>query len=103
MKKIFLLIITTIIIYSCAHSVHLVQANDFDNNNKINSKTIEAQSEQFVFLWFVTQTDYVEQALNKLKRKCLSGEVQGITTRYSTSLGFFSWSNKILLKGICFN
>jgi|OM-RGC.v1.032258988 hypothetical protein len=90
MRKIFLLIATTFIIYSCAHRVHIVQANDFDNNKKTQKKIITAQSEQFVFLWFVTQTDYVEQALDKLKLQCMNKEIQGITTKYSTSLGFLS-------------
>ena len=102
MKKIFLFFIICTFFAQCAHSVHLVQANSFDNtSDHKSSKIIEAKSEQFVILGLVTQTDYVDQAYRILQEKCEEGTIQGVVTQYSTSLGFFSWTNKILMKGLC--
>jgi hypothetical protein len=102
MKKIYLLIYICLFTHRCAHSVHLVQANDFNNTASEKTKTIESQSEQFVILGFVTQTNYVDKALENLKSQCPNGEIKGLVTRYSTSLGFFSWTNKLIIKGLCY-
>lgn len=88
----------------CSHSVHLVHVSDFDPYEKYTAGTIvKAETEQFVFMGFRTQTDYVDQAHAKLIAKCPNGDLQGITTRFSTSHGFFQWTNKILMQGLCLN
>lgn len=87
---------------SCAHSVHEVHTSDFLPGAPIESgEMVKAYSEQFVVLGFVGQTDYVDQAYTKLMSECSGGAISGITTQYSTSLGFFSWTNKILMQGLC--
>jgi len=85
---------------ACAHSVHLYQA---DNQDGQKGQLIEALTEQKVILGFTNETSYVNQAYNELKQKCPKGRVEGINTRYSTSLGFFSWTNKIRMRGYCIN
>ena len=64
-------------------------------------EVIEARTEQNVVLGFVYNTNYVDDAVKILKNKCQGGDIQGITIQHSTSLGFFSWRNKILVKGLC--
>ncbi|MFN8792619.1 MAG: hypothetical protein ACK5Y2_14280 [Bdellovibrionales bacterium] len=98
MKSLWLLPFVFLTLVGCAHSVHLYQAND---SYSFQGKLIESDSEQFVIFWFATETQYVEQAFNKLKAQCPSGRIEGIKTRYSTSLGFFSWTNKIRMRGYC--
>ncbi|HEY8270176.1 MAG TPA: hypothetical protein VIG33_04760, partial [Pseudobdellovibrionaceae bacterium] len=46
-------------------------------------------------------TNYVDQARRKLISQCPHGEISGISTQYSTSLGFFSWTHKVLMQGLC--
>jgi len=87
-----------LVLAGCAHSVHLYQAND---SHSFQGKLIEANSEQFVIFWLATETQYVEEAFRKLKAQCPNGRIEGINTRYSTSLGFFSWTNKIRMRGYC--
>ena len=41
-------------------------------------------------------------AYKRLQEKCPKGRIEGITSQFSTSLSFFSWTNKILLKGLCY-
>lgn len=87
---------------SCAHSVHEVHTSDFKPAFPIESgKMIKASSEQFVIMGFVGQTNYVDEAYQKLMQQCPSGVISGITTQYSTSMNFFSWTNKILMQGLC--
>ena len=38
-----------------------------------------------------------------IRQVSIHGRIEGITTQISTSLGFFSWTNKVLMKGFCFN
>src|SRR4051812_418239 len=76
----------------CAHSVHQLHTSDFQPGTAIESgQMVKSQTEQFVVLFFVGQTDYVDQAYQQLMNTCPDGMVTGITTEYSTSLGFFSW------------
>jgi hypothetical protein len=86
----------------CAHSIHEVHVSDFNPPAKVqNGDIVKASTEQFVVLGFVTETDYVDQAKAQLLAACPRGQITGITTQYSTSLGFFSWTNKILMQGLC--
>jgi hypothetical protein len=62
---------------------------------------VEARTEQFVIMGFTGDTKYVDQAYDKLQGTCQGGKIQGITTQFSTSHGFFSWTNKILMRGLC--
>ena len=88
--------------FGCAHSIHQVHTSDFIPYAPIESgEMITARSEQFVILGFTTETEYVERAYKSLANQCLRGRVTGITTQFSTSLGFFSWTNKILMQGLC--
>jgi hypothetical protein len=80
----------------------MVHVGDFSPwSSPAKGQMIEAKSEQFVIMQFVDNTDYVDQARQKLMEKCEGGRVTGITTQFSTSLGFFSWTNKILMRGLC--
>jgi len=87
---------------SCTHSIHLVNTSSFEPYAQLaNGRMVEAQSEQFVIMGFVKDTNYVDQAYRNLKQQCRDGAIQGITTQYSTSHGFFSWTHKILMQGLC--
>lgn len=91
-----------VVTVGCAHSVHVVHVSDFsDRKLSAERKEISSYAEQFVVLSFVGNTDYVNEAYDKLKSQCQGGEVTGISTQYSTSLGFFSWTNKIRMEAIC--
>ena len=91
-----------LLLAGCAHSIHEVHVSDFSPAAAIESgDMVKADSEQFVLLGFVGNTDYVDQAYAKLMRTCPNGRIAGITTQYSTALGFFSWHNKILMQGLC--
>ncbi len=91
--------------FSCTHSIHQLHFGDVDikHARKIKQgKKVAATSEQFVVMGFADNTKYVDNALNQLKAKCKNGSIQGITTEYSTSHGFFSWTNRIHLQGTCY-
>lgn len=86
----------------CTHSIHMVHVSDYEPYAKLEGgDIIKANSEQFVVMGFVDNTAYVNQAFERLQDKCPNGRIQGITTQYSTSHGFFSWTNKILMQGLC--
>ncbi len=87
---------------ACSHSIHLVQVSDYTPYAPLKgSSVIKANSEQFAVMGFVDNTQYVNQAYERLQEKCTNGRIQGITTQFSTSHGFFSWTNKILMQGFC--
>ena len=62
---------------------------------------MKARTEQFAVMGMVGNTDYVEQAYRDLQNQCPKGEIQGIVTHYSTSHGFFSWTNVMDMQGLC--
>jgi hypothetical protein len=69
---------------------------------KQGARQISSEATQFTVMGFVTDTKYVEVAMADLQRQC-QGRITGITTTYSTSLGFFSWTNKLKMSGYCIN
>ncbi|PWU19748.1 MAG: hypothetical protein C5B49_05250 [Bdellovibrio sp.] len=86
----------------CAHSIHQVQTSDFIPYAPIESgRVVKGQAEQFAVLGFVFDTNYLNQAVDQLMAACPNGTLTGITTQMSTSLGFFSWTNKALVQGLC--
>ncbi len=86
----------------CAHSIHEVHVSDFNPGRSLkDGRRVKASTEQFVVLGFTGNTDYVDDAYKKLMSECPTGVITGITTQFSTSLGFFSWTNKILMQGLC--
>lgn len=102
MKILSTLLVSAALLTGCMHSIHQVHVSDFEPFDPFESgEIVKANSEQFVILGFVSQTSYVDKAYKELQAKCPKGRVQGITTQYSTSLNFFSWTNKILMQGLC--
>lgn len=100
MKPYFLVLLLALT--GCAHSLHEVHVSDFLPRRSLEAAPIvKADAEQFVILGLVFDTDYVNVAYNKLQKACPKGAISGITTQYMTSLGFFSWTNKILMQGQC--
>lgn len=100
MNKIILLALFSLV--GCAHSVHQVHMGDFNPGKGLKAgKWIQAEAQQHTIMGFVKNTDYVNQAREQLIAKCPNGDIQGVTTRYSTSLGFLNWYNKINMQGLC--
>lgn len=92
----------SVLLSGCAHSIHQVHTSDFMPAAQITSgRMLKATSEQFTILGFVGDTNYVEEAYKDLMNQCSDGVITGVTTQYSTSFGFFSWTNKILMQGLC--
>jgi len=101
-KRLWILIVLSFAISGCMHSIHHVHVSDFDPyGGQGSGKMVKAKTEQFVILGFTSDSKYVDKAYMDLQQKCKRGRLQGITTQYSTSLGFFSWTNKILMQGLC--
>jgi hypothetical protein len=98
----FLLSASLLFLAGCAHSIHQVYVSELQPYAKIeNGDIVKSQTEQFVVMGFVFDTNYVDQAKSQLISQCPNGAVTGITTQYMTSLSFFSWTHKILMQGIC--
>jgi len=89
----------------CAHSVHQYSSFDSYPSSKAfkSSSTIKAEAEQFVILSFAFNTDYADSAYKMLLAKCPRGEIVGINARYSTSMHFLSYTNKLILNAYCLN
>jgi len=86
---------------SCAHSVHQIHTSDFKDAVPYTQGTaIEVSASQTVILGVVGNSDYVDEAYEKLLSSC-PGRITGITTKYSTRLSFMSWENIIRMEGLC--
>ena len=103
MKKAILLVFISMLA-SCGHSIHMVQVTSFDNIlERKEPQEITARTSQFVVLGFTDNTTYVDRAYKMISAKCPQGFIEGLTTQFSTSLGFLSWTNKIVIRGLCYN
>ncbi len=94
--------LSVLLIGGCTHSIHMVHTDGFSNKmpSTQNAKYVQAEAEQSVVLFFAFDTDYVDDARQKLEAQC-NGNLAAVSTQYSTSHGFLHWTNKILMKGIC--
>jgi hypothetical protein len=91
-------------ITGCAHSIHQYYAGDPLPPSKATKpgRVVKADSQQFVFLSFAFNTDYADEAYRQLLSQCSKGDLAGITARYSTSMHFLSYTNKMKLEGLCY-
>ena len=98
---ILLALFTMIFCHACAYSVHHIQTSEFDGAKPLDqARVVVASGEQFVILGLKTQSEDVDDAYQKLLNSC-KGRITGITTKYSTDLGFLSWTNRIRIEGLC--
>jgi hypothetical protein len=101
MKNLFLFLLV-MSFSNCMSSLHQFNQADVVNIQEYSTvKKIEADSEQFAFLGFVYETNYVEKGIEELLSKCKNGSVEQIGTTFKTKLGFLSWTNQIHLVGYC--
>ena len=101
-KVLLLLSLPLFLLAGCTHSIHMVHTDGFSSGTPVDSKAryIEVEAKQDVVFFFAFDTDYVDEAKRKLEQKC-PGKLSAVSTQYSTSHGFFHWTNKILIKGLC--
>ena len=103
MKKLFFILISQFC-FSCAYSIHHVHSNPIEEGLQIaKGREIRSKAEQEVFLWFVTDNYFADEAMSRLINQCPQGRIEGIQTIYSTDLGFLSFVNRIRMKGFCFS
>lgn len=87
---------------ACTHSVHqvgLVGLAPPPAGARVHA--VAADAEQWVLLYITDNTDYVDQAYRELAARCPDGEVRAIQARSSTSHGFLSHTNRLVLRGQC--
>ncbi len=102
MKRAFLFATLLLACAGCTYALHEVHEGDLTRiPTGRDFKRIKSEGEQKVFLGFVQQTDFVNQAYRDLQKQCEGHEVEGIQTRYSTAHGFLSWTNKVVMQGYC--
>ena len=86
----------------CTASVHQVAMGGLDpipEGAKV--RHIQAQADQFVFMYITDNTDYADRAFASLLSQCPHGEVRGIETRYGTTHGFLSFKNHLRATALC--
>ena len=102
MRRALLALALASVATGCAHSLHDVHVSDFSPGVDLaKAEPVEARTEQHTIMGFVYDTQYVDEAREHLIDQCRGGRLEGITTQYSTDLGFLSWTNRLLMKGYC--
>jgi hypothetical protein len=89
----------------CTYSMHEYQAGGYypvvvPPGPPRQAVRIHSHAEQFVVLAVTDNTDYVDEAYRDLLAQC-SGEIVGVNTRYSTKLGFMSYTNRVEMQAMC--
>ena len=95
--------IFVLLLVGCTHSIHVSHMSGIDpvvSAKEANKKIVEVNAEQFVFMDFAFDTDYVDQAYQNIQNEC-DGQLTAVNTRFSTDHGFLSWTNKINIRAVC--
>lgn len=100
-----LLLLLAPLVCGCTYSLHEYQAAGYSPavvppGPPRQAVRIRSDAEQFVVLGITGDTAYVDEAYAKLLDQC-SGEIVGVNTRFSTKLGFLSYTNKIDVQAMC--
>ncbi len=86
----------------CAHSVHQYAVGDYyAGADKAKGREIVAEAEQFVILSLAFNTDFADEAYDKLLKSCPRGDIIGVNARHSTSMSFLSYTNKLRISATC--
>jgi hypothetical protein len=85
----------------CTHSVHQLAVGGLDDIPRgARLQPIQVEADQEAFL-AAGDTDFADQAVARLSAQCPRGRVVGIEARYSTSLSFLSYTNRMKITGYC--
>lgn len=94
--------LSLLLLAGCTHSVHLVNFSDFPKDASWqHAKLVKAKAQQFVIMGFVFDTKYANNAYSDLQKQCATGSIYGISSKYYTDHGFFSWTNNLEMQGYC--
>ena len=96
-----IVMILGLMLTGCAHSIHNAGILEMQGIPIESGEVVRAEAQQFVIMGFASETQYVNQAYKKLLAECPNKSISAIGHRHSTSLGFFSWTNKLVLQGLC--
>lgn len=100
-KKIILLVLLAFYVVGCTHSIHFSHMSDVLPGKQKGARYIDVEAKRTVFLSFVFNTDFVEEARQKLMAACPNSEITGINTKYITNHGFASYTDKIKIRALC--
>jgi hypothetical protein len=71
--------------------------------DKDKGQAVMVDVEEKIFFANFGKFEMVERGYQELQDKCPTGQVVGVSVRYLTSLGFFSWTEKFRMQGTCVN
>ena len=90
------------ILQGCAFSVHHVHLSGFDPYTpKTEGKLVTASAERFSVMGFSQDTSYIDRAVEDIQARCDGGDLVGVSTEVQTALGFFSWTDRVFVRGTC--
>jgi ribosomal protein S2 len=90
----------------CSYSMHEYQAAGYAPATPTSGGAprqavwIHARANQGVILGVTDNTDYVDEAYQRLLAQC-PGDIVAVNTRYSTKLGFLSYRNTVEMQAFC--
>lgn len=89
----------------CSYSMHEYQAAGYAPATQTSGPPrqavwIHARANQGVVLGVTDNTDYVDEAYQRLLSQC-PGDIVAVNTRYSTKLGFLSYRNTVEMQAFC--
>lgn len=87
----------------CGTAVHLASPGGFGpyvpiTDGQVVSVTVARKSAP---LGFNKDTYYVDEAWDGLLTRCQDGALTGVTVEFTTSLGFFTWDDRVTMRGLC--
>ncbi len=85
----------------CTHSVHQLSMGGLDDIPRgARLHPIEVEADQAAVI-AAGDTNFSDRAVELLAAKCPEGRIIGIEARYSTSLSFLSYTNRLKITAYC--
>lgn len=99
MKRTVAVALSLFALSACTHSVHQVALSGFGDLR--GGYPVSAEAEQFVVLSMTGNTDFADVAYDRLLEQCPDGVLRNIEARHSTSHGFLSYKNRLVVRAWC--
>jgi ribosomal protein S2 len=106
MHRAVLMVALATLACGCSYSMHEYQAAGYAPATPTSGGAprqavwIHARANQGVILGVTDNTDYVDEAYQRLLAQC-PGDIVAVNTRYSTKLGFLSYRNTVEMQAFC--
>lgn len=97
MTRLFITLIAIVILSGCM-SLNSVSLTQIPSDK---GQLVSASAHDWLFLGLTTQNDFVNEAVDNLKKECSNGKLTGVLTKHQTTAYVLVFKREVIASGYC--